>query len=108
MAAAENRRTNLTAELARVNGVPPTAVLQLTPAALQHRLQGLIEEFRSGEPGRVREAIQATVGRIVVAVDGGLTLEAKPGGLLGLDETTVPLGCRGNGPIIEQNYLSRA
>jgi hypothetical protein len=43
----------------------------------------------------VREAIQATVGRIVVAADGSLTLEAKPEGLLGLDGTTVPLWCRG-------------
>jgi hypothetical protein len=91
LAVAENRRTTLKADLVRLDGV----VLQLTPAALQHRLQGLIEAFRGGEPGRVREAIQATVGRIVVTGDGTLTLEAKPEGLLGLDGTTAPLWCRG-------------
>lgn len=108
LTAAETRRTTLTAELARLDGIQPRAVLQLTPAALQHRLQGLIEEFCSGEPGRVREAIQATVGRIVVAADGTLTLEAKPEGLLGLDGTTVPLWCRGSGPIMERTIRSGA
>ncbi len=42
------------------------------------------------------------MGRIVVGVDGTLTLEAKPEGLLGVDGTTVPLWCRGAGPIMGQ------
>ena len=85
----------LQAELTQLEATQPRAVLQLTPAALEHRLEGLIEKLRSHEAGRMREAIQATVGRIVVGVDGTLTLEAKPEGLLGLDGTTVPFGCRG-------------
>ncbi len=34
--------------------------------------------------GKVREAIEESVARIVVAVDGSLTIETNPGGLLGL------------------------
>ena len=34
----------------------------------------------------------------VVAADGMLMIEAKPEGLPGPEETTVPLWCRGGGP----------
>jgi len=38
----------------------------------------------------------------VVAADGMLMIEAKPEGLPGPEETTVPLWCRGDGPVMEQ------
>ena len=60
-------------------------VLQLTPAALELHLQRLTEKLRSGVHGKVREAIQQSIARILVGVDGSLTIEAKPGGLLGLE-----------------------
>jgi hypothetical protein len=52
---------------------------------VERQLQGMIEGLRSGVNGKVREALQRTVRRILVEVDGDLTIEAKPGGLLGLD-----------------------
>jgi hypothetical protein len=65
-------------------------------------LEGLTEKLRTGDTGRVREAVRATIENTMVGEDGTLTLEAKPEGLLGLDETTVPLWCRGDVPIIAQ------
>ena len=44
---------------------------------------------------QVREAIQETVGRILVNVDGTLDIEAKLEGLLGLDGPIASFGCRG-------------
>ena len=85
LTAAEQRRASLQAELAQVTGRPQPAAVQLTPAALERHLQGLTEKLRSGMTGRVREAIEQSVARIVVAVDGSLTIEATPGGLLGLE-----------------------
>ena len=38
----------------------------------------------------------------VMPTDGMLMIEAKPEGLLGLEETTVPLWWRGTGPPMEQ------
>ncbi len=105
LGAAERRRATLQAELARLDGNQP-AVLQLTPAALERHLQGMVEKLRSGVAGRVREAIQESVARILVGVDGTLTLEAKPDGLLGLGGTIAPLGCRGTGPIMERTIQS--
>ena len=52
---------------------------------LKRHLQGLTEKLRSGVNGKVREAIQQSIARILVGVDGSLTVEAKPGGLLGLE-----------------------
>jgi hypothetical protein len=60
-------------------------VVQLTPAALARYLQGMTEKLRSGVNGKVREAIQQSVARILVGGDWSLTIEAKTGGLLGLD-----------------------
>ena len=49
----------------------------------------------------MREAIQRTLGKIVVASDGKMPIEARPDGLLGIEGRFVSLGCRGVGPIIE-------
>ncbi len=53
------------------------------PAALERHLQGMTEKLRSGENGKLREAIEQSVARIVVGGDGSLTIEAKPGGYSG-------------------------
>jgi len=50
----------------------------------------MTEKLRSGVNGKVREAIQQTVTRILVSVDGSLTMEANPRGLLGLEATSLP------------------
>ena len=71
---------------------PISAVLRLTPAALELHLQRLTEKLWSAVNGKVREAIQQSIARILVGVDGSLTIEAKPGGLLGLDEVSSQLG----------------
>jgi hypothetical protein len=59
--------------------------------------------------GKVREAIQRIVGKIVVASDGTMAIEARPDGLLGTEGQFVPLGCRGVGPImgtwVERKFL---
>ena len=59
-------------------------MVQLTLAALERHLQGLTEKLRSGVSGKVREAIQQSVARILVGVDGTVMLETKPDGLLGV------------------------
>jgi site-specific DNA recombinase len=97
LAAAENERATLKAELIRLEGAQPITIPQISAAALQQRLQALKERMRSGDAPKVREAIQETVGRILVGVDGSLTIEAKPDGILGRDTTIAPLGCRGTG-----------
>ena len=55
------------------------AAPQLTLAALERDLQGKGEKLRSAENGRIREAIQQVIARMLVGVDGSLTIEAKPG-----------------------------
>ena len=69
------------------------------PAALEQHLQGLTEKLRSGVKAKVREAIQQSIARILVGVDGSLTIEAKPGGLLGVEEALARLGGRGRGAL---------
>ena len=51
LGAAEQRRENLQAELAKLDGRQQTAIIQLTPAALEHRLQGMTGKLRSGVNG---------------------------------------------------------
>jgi hypothetical protein len=51
------------------------------PTPWGHRCWG---KLRSSVSGNVREVIQRAVTRILVDIDGGLTIEVKPGGLLGL------------------------
>jgi site-specific DNA recombinase len=92
---AESRRAALVAELAELERKQAPGVLQLTPAALQGHLEGLAEKLRCGLPGRVREAIEQTVGKILVEADGTLTIQARPDGLLGLEGRFASLGCRG-------------
>ena len=93
--AAETRRTTLLAELESLEQVRAPGVLQLTPAALEHHLQELVQELRSGIQGKVRDAIERTVGKITVDADGTMTIEARPDGLLGVEGRFAPLGCRG-------------
>lgn len=81
-------------------------VAQLTPAALQHHLQVIIEKLQSGAAGRVREAIEQSVAQIVVAADGTLTLVAKPDGLLGVNEAIVPFRCQESGRVLERTICS--
>ncbi len=102
LAGAESRRATLRAELAALEQAQPMGVVQLTPAALQHHLQGIIEKLRSGVAGRVREAIEQSVAQIVVAADGTMTLVARPEGLLGVEGTSASLGRRESGPIMGQ------
>ena len=60
-----------------------TTCLRRTFAQLAVR--GLTEKFRSGVNGKVPEVIERAVSRILVIVDGSLTVEVKTGGLLGLE-----------------------
>jgi hypothetical protein len=46
-------------------------------------LEGLIEKPRSGDAGRVRRAIQATIESTKVGEDATVSLDVKPEGLLG-------------------------
>ena len=49
----------------------------------------------------------ATTARILVGVDGRLTIEAKPGGLLDMEETvTHPVCGRKDGPLVDQAIFS--
>ncbi len=83
LGATEQRRATIQAELANLDGEQPSIVIQLTPAALELHLQGMTEKLRSGVNGKVREAIEQSIARILERVDGSLTIEAKPGGLDG-------------------------
>jgi hypothetical protein len=107
LAAVEQRRATLQAELARLNGGQSSATIQLTPAALELRLQGMTEKLRSGVNGKVREALQQSIARILVGVDGSLTIEAGPGGLLGLEGNPVQVD-RHEGPgVLEHQFVSQ-
>ncbi len=105
LAAAEQRRATLQTELARLHG-DQLAVLQLTPATLERHLEGMIEKLRSGVNGKVREAIQQSVARILVGVDGTVTLETKPDGLLGMKAIQVRLDGEEEGGLIQQSFHS--
>jgi len=102
LASAQGRRATLHAELAQLDGSQQPAVIQLTPAMLERRLQGMTEKLRSGMTGRVREAIQQSIARILVGVDGSLTIEAKPDGLLGVEETPVCWATGRDGPCLNE------
>ncbi len=106
--AAEQSRASLQTELVQMDGNQQPAVVQLTPAMLERHLQGMTEKLRSGVTGRVREAIQQSIARILVGIDGSLTIEAKPSGLLGLDGSLSQLEWQERRTPIEQNTLSAA
>ena len=106
LGAAEHRRANLQAELAQLNGSQQPAVVQFTPATLERHLQGMAEKLRSGVNGKVREAIQQSIARILVGVDGTVTLETKPDGLLGVERIHVRRDGEEKGSIIQQSLPS--
>ena len=76
----------------------------ITPAALERHLQGMTEKLRSGVNGKVREAIQQSVARILVGVDGTVTLETKPDGLLGVKAIHVRLDGEEERGLIQQSF----
>jgi hypothetical protein len=92
--AAEVRREVLRREIEEMENTR-RGILQLTPQALQRHLEGLVVKLRSGATGRVREAIRASMEKILVGDDGSLSLEVKPEGLLGTQTTMAHSGCRG-------------
>ncbi len=65
----------------------------------------MTEKLRSGVNGKVREVIQRAVRRILVGVDGSLTIEAKPGGLLGLDGDLGQTGGPAGRALVETRTL---
>jgi chromosome segregation ATPase len=91
---AEARREVLRREIEQLQGTEQ-GVLQLTRHALERHLEGMTEKLRSGDTGRVREAIRASVERIVVGEDGTLSMDVKPEGLLGGQAPIAHLWCRG-------------
>jgi hypothetical protein len=56
--------------------------------------------------GKVREAIQQSVARILVGVDGSLTIEAKPSGLLGLEGNVAQWDGEEGRNLLEHNIVS--
>ncbi len=104
--AAEERRVALQAELAQLDGNRQPAVVQLISAMLERHLQGMTEKLRSGVNGKVREAIRQSIARIVVGVDGSLTIQAKPGGLLGMEGKHVRLDGEEEGGLNQQSFHS--
>jgi hypothetical protein len=105
---AEQRRTSLQTELAQLDGHQQPAVVQLLPAALEQHLQGMTEKLRSGVNGKVREAFQQSIARILVGTDGSLTIEAKPGGLLRLEGNLGQVGDGEDPTLLAPTTLSTA
>jgi hypothetical protein len=103
---AEARRTTLLTELAALEQARGPGGLQFSPGALGRHLQRLTDELRSGVQGKVRDAIERTVGKIVVNADGTMTIEVRPKGLPGIEGRLVPLGCPGTGcmPLVGRCY----
>lgn len=66
----------------------------------------MTEKLRSGQNGKVREAIQQTFARILVGADGSVTIEAKSGGLLGAEGMHARSGDEEEGRILQQNFHS--
>ena len=66
----------------------------------------MTEKLRSGVNGKVREAIQQSVARILVGGDGNVTLETKPDGLLGVKAIHVRLDGEEEAGLIQQSFHS--
>ena len=66
----------------------------------------MTEKLRSGVNGEVREAIQQSVARILVGVDGSLAIEAKSHGPLAQEHAIPQLGAGAHNSLIEQWILS--
>ncbi len=60
-------------------------MVQLRRTALEQNLHVATERLRCGTDGKLREHIQQSATWILVGVDGSLTIEARPGGPLGLE-----------------------
>ena len=74
--AAERRRTTLQADLPRRDRNRRAAVLQLMHSALKHHLDGMAEKLRSEVHKEFRDAIEPSISRILLGLDGGLTIAA--------------------------------
>ncbi len=94
------------ADMAQLDGRQQPAVVQLTPLMLEPHLQGMTEKLRSGDKGKVREAIQQSITRILVGVDGIITLETKADGLLGVEGIHARLSREDDGGIIDETLCS--
>ena len=81
-------------------GVKPL-VVNLSPMAFP----GMTEKLRSGVNGKALEAIEQSVEEILVGVDGCLTIEAKTGGLLGLDENISLVDCQEGWSLLEHDLV---
>ncbi len=106
--AAEQCRAALQAERAQLDGHQQPAVLQRMPAALKRHLQGIPEKLRSGVTGKVREAIQQSIARILGGTEGSMTIEAGTGGLLGLAAHRGQVGEREDPTLLAPTTLSTA
>jgi len=51
--------------------------------------------------GKVREAIQQAIARILVGIDGNLMIEARPGGLLEMEGISPGAQCLDGGPALK-------
>ena len=56
----------------------------------------------------MREAIEQSIARILVGVDGSLTIEARPGGLLGLDGNLGQVGGQADPTLLTPTTFSIA
>jgi hypothetical protein len=74
--AAERRRTTLQADLPRRDRNRRAARIQLPHSALKRHPDGTVERLRSGVPREVRDAIEPSISRILLGLDGGLTIAA--------------------------------
>jgi hypothetical protein len=66
----------------------------------------MTEKLRSKVNGKVREAIQGSIGQILVGGDGSITVEANPDGLLGVEGASASLGRWESGPRMERTIRS--
>ena len=88
---------NLLSDWPRLIGGQPSILRKRLPAdpRIVGRLRGVAEKLRSEIQGKVREAIERSISKILVDRDGTLTVETKPDGVLGLDRWFASLWCRG-------------
>lgn len=66
----------------------------MTSPALVRHFEDLVEKLQSGATGQIREAIRASLEKILVVEDGSLALTAKADGLRGRRQ---PLDIQGAG-----------
>lgn len=83
-------------------------MVQLTPARLEQHVQEMTEKRRCRVNGTVWEAIHQSIARILVGGDGSLTIEAKTGGILGVEGNAAQLDGQGGQPLLEHGVVSPA